>query len=172
MNNYKIENLYNRDIFRDIDIALARLLTRLAPDDPPGVRLAAILASRASSDGHVCIDLHQWAGQTILRPDGRSTMIQCPDREDWIIQLRSSAMVSGSAANCPLVCDAHGRVYLQRLYQYEQQLAQLLRTKAIAAAPEIAQASQKQIRTWLNHYFGPPRVDAVPDEVLYLDSVG
>jgi exodeoxyribonuclease V alpha subunit len=163
MKKINIEALYNREIFRDVDIALARLLTRLAPDDPPGVRLAALLASRASSEGHVCIDLHQWARQTIRGPDGRSTMMQCPDTEDWIDQLRSSAMVSGSAANCPLVCDARGRVYLQRLYQHEQQLAQLLRKRAIASGPEIAQESQEQIGTWLNHYFGNPQVDAAPD---------
>lgn len=163
MNEYNIVNLYDREIFRDIDIALARLLTRLAPDDPPAVRLAALLASRASRDGHVCIDLHQWAGQTIRGPEGRSTMMRCPDREDWIDQLRSSAMVSGSAANCPLVCDAHGRVYLQRLYQHEQQLAQMLRTRAIAASPILPQESKEQIRSCLNHYFGAPQVDAAPD---------
>jgi exodeoxyribonuclease V alpha subunit len=163
MNKYKIENLYNRELFRDIDIAFARLLTRLAPNDPPGVRLAALLASRASRDGHVCIDLHQWADQPIRGPDDRSTMMQCPDREDWIDQLRSSAMVSGSAANCPLVCDTHGRVYLQRLYQHEQQLAEMLRRRAIAAGPIIPPESHEQIRTWLNHYFGAPQVDAGPD---------
>lgn len=163
MNKYALENIYDKEIFRDIDIALARLLTRLAPDDPPGVRLAALLVSRASSEGHVCIDLHQWAGQTIRRPDGRSAMMQCPDTKDWIDQLRSSAMVSGSAANCPLVCDARGRVYLQRLYQHEQQLARLLQKRAIDTSPEIAHESQKRIRTCLNRYFGESQVDTSPD---------
>jgi exodeoxyribonuclease V alpha subunit len=163
MNNKTINNLYNRDIFRDIDIAFARLLTRLGPDDPPGVRLAGLLVSRAAGEGHVCIDLHQWAGHEIRLPNGKSIDVRCPGAEEWMDQLRSSAMVSRSDEHGPLVCDARGRVYLQRLYQHEQQLAQLLRKRASAALPTLSRAQQDTIRALLGRYFGEPHPDSAPN---------
>jgi len=163
MNNNTITNLYNRDIFRDIDIAFARLLTRLAPDDPPGVQLAGLLVSRAAGEGHVCIDLHQWAGHEIRLPNGKSIDVRCPGAEEWMDQLRTSAMVSRSENHGPLVCDARGRVYLQRLYQHEQQLAQLLRKKASTPLPTIASEQQDRIRALLGRYFGDRHPDSEPD---------
>jgi len=163
MNNRIIDNIYNKDIFRDIDIAFAKLLTRLAPDDPPGVRLAAMLVSRASGEGHVCVDLHHWAGHDIRLPNGQSLGVQCPSVEEWMDQLRSSSMVSSFDDDGPLVCDSRGRVYLQRFYQHEQQLARLLRKKALTACPVISEKQQERLRSLLNHYFGDSRSGALPD---------
>jgi exodeoxyribonuclease V alpha subunit len=81
MNNLSLNNLYNSKLFRDIDIALARLLARLAPNDPPAVPLAALLVSRAAGEGHVCIDLHQWAGHELKGPNESPPIGRCPDVE-------------------------------------------------------------------------------------------
>ena len=163
MNNTMVNTLYNREVFRDIDIAFSRLLTRLAPEDPPGVRLAALLVSRATGEGHVCINLHQWAGQEIRLPNGKPAGMRCPSADAWMDQLRASPMVSRAANGGPLVCDAQGRVYLQRLYQDERQLARLVRHRASAVCPTILQDRQDRIRLLMSRYFGDPHADAAPD---------
>jgi exodeoxyribonuclease V alpha subunit len=163
MNNNDLNTLYNSKLFRDIDLALARLMTRLAPDDPPAVTLAALLVSRAAGEGHVCIDLHQWAGHELKGSNGSQSPVRCPEVETWIDQLRSSAMVGGADRYCPLVCDSHGRVYLQRLYRHEQQLAQRLHQRAATADQVLSPDRMEQLRSLLNRYFGPPSSDEVPD---------
>ena len=161
MNNISLTNLYNSKLFRDIDIALARLLARLAPNDPPAVPLAALLVSRAAGEGHVCIDLHQWAGHELKASNESPPLGRCPDLEPWIDQLRSSAMVGAADNHCPLVCDRHGRVYLQRLYRHEQQLAQRLRQRAASAGQTMSPDRMEQIRSLLNRYFGHSPVGRV-----------
>jgi exodeoxyribonuclease V alpha subunit len=163
MNNLSLNNLYNSKLFRDIDIALARLLARLAPSDPPAVPLTALLVSRAAGEGHVCIDLHQWAGHELKASNESLPLGRCPDVESWIDQLRSSAMVGATDNHCPLVCDRHGRVYLQRLYRHEQQLAQRLCRRAASAGQTLSQEQMKQLRSLLNRYFGNPPSDGSPD---------
>ena len=163
MNNISLTNLYKSKLFRDIDIALARLLARLAPNDPPAVPLAALLASRAAGEGHVCIDLHQWAGHELKASNESPPLGRCPDLEPWIDQLRSSAMVAAADSHCPLVCDRYGRVYLQRLYRHEQQLAQRLRQRAASAGQTLSPDQMKQVQSLLNRYFGNPPSDGPPD---------
>ena len=163
MNKLSLNTLYNNKIFRDIDIALARLLARLAPNDPPAVPLAALLVSRAAGEGHVCIDLHQWAGHEFKEPSERAPIGRCPDVDSWIDQLRSSTMVGDADSHCPLVCDRHGRVYLQRLYQHEQQLAQRLRQRAASAGQTLSPDQMEQLRPLLNRYFCNSPSDGLPD---------
>jgi len=163
MNNLSLNNLYNSKLFRDIDIALARLLARLAPNDPPAVTLAALLVSRAAGEGHVCIDLHQWAGHALKASNESPPLERCPDAESWIDQLRSSAMVGDADSHCPLVCDRHGRLYLQRLYRHEQQLAQRLSQRAASAAQAFSPDQMNQVRSLLNRYFGNPPSDGSTD---------
>jgi len=163
MHKLYLNTLYNNKIFRDIDIALARLLARLAPNDPPAVPLAALLVSRAAGEGHVCIDLHQWAGHEFKEPSERAPIGRCPDVDSWIDQLRSSTMVGDADSHCPLVCDRHGRVYLQRLYQHEQQLAQRLRQRAASAGQTLSPDQMEQLRPLLNRYFCNSPSDGLPD---------
>jgi len=163
MNKLSLNNFYNSKLFRDIDIALARLLVRLAPNDPPAVPLAALLVSRAAGEGHVCIDLHQWAGHELKEPSESPPIGRCPGVDAWIDQLRSSKMVGDADSHCPLVCDRHGRVYLQRLYRCEQQLAQRLRQRAACAGQTLSPDQMEQLRSLLNRYFGNLPSDGLPD---------
>lgn len=146
----------NHDAFRDIDLAFARLMQRLAPQDPAGVGLAALLVSRASGEGHVCIDLDAWAGKEIRLPHDRESGRRCPTLDDWRIQLHASPLVDRAAGRRPLVCDARGRVYLQRLYQHEQNLAQALQRKADAALPAAVAEGRDRLQFLLNRYFEAP----------------
>jgi exodeoxyribonuclease V alpha subunit len=163
MKNISLTELYNSKLFRDIDIALARLLARLAPNDPPAIPLAALLASRAAGEGHVCIDLRQWAGHELKASNESPPLGRYPDLEPWIDQLRASAMVGAADNHCPLVCDRHGRVYLQRLYRHEQHLAQQFRQRALYVAPEMSPDRVARIRSLLTRYFDPSPSGRSPD---------
>jgi len=153
-----------RDLFRDIDIAFARLLARMAPEAPSGVVLAALLTSRASGEGHVCMDLSQWAGHDLLLGNGNPTGLQCPSFDEWLTQLQRSSLVGDGGGAChPLVCDNKGRVYLQRFFQHEQHLARLLRHKAAAPCPALSAPKEGHLVSLLDRYFKPTGNDTSPD---------
>lgn len=153
-----------RELFRDIDIAFARMLARMSPDAPPGVGLAALLTSRASGEGHVCMDLKQWAGHELVLGNGNPAGLQCPAFDDWIAQLQRSSLVGDGGGEChPLVCDDKGRVYLQRLFQHEQHLAGLLRRKAGEPCPTLSTSEEERIAYLLDGYFIRSGSDPFPD---------
>ena len=151
---------FGRDGFRDVDIAFARLLQRLAPDDAPAVALAALLVSRAAGEGHVCIDLQRWAGEVLPSRKAPGDLTRCPSTASWLAQLRASELVGTTAGNQPLVCDRQGRVYLQRLYQHEQDLASRLRRMASGDVPLPRGDRLARLREALARYFPPEPADA------------
>ena len=163
MNVTDLATLYDSDLFRDIDVAFAKWLTRLAPEEPLDIALIALLVSRAAGTGSVCIDLRQWAGEEIWLSGGRPSGIRCPDADEWMAKLRASSLVGRSGNECPLICDSRGRVYLQRLYRHEQQLAQHLCRKAKIDAPPLSTSRRQHLRDMLNRSFGPSTPDTAPD---------
>jgi len=154
---------YDREIFRDIDVAFARLVTRLTPEENESVALAALLVSRAAGEGHVCIDLHQWADREIGFPGGGPTGVVCPSYAEWIDRLKKSPAVGGPGAQCPLVYDEGGRVYLQRLYRHEQTLAHWLMKKARGLAALPTKGEWARIQSVLDSLFGKPSSANAPD---------
>jgi len=153
-----------RDLFRDIDIAFASMLARLSPEAPSGVVLAALLTSRASGEGHVCVDLKQWAGHELLLGNGNPTGLHCPSFDEWMVQLQQSSLVGDSGGEChPLICDTKGRVYLQRLFKHEQHLAGLLRRKADAPCSRLSATEEGHIVSLLDRYFNRSGNDTSPD---------
>jgi hypothetical protein len=53
-------------IFSDLDRHFGRLMEKLSGGDNPDVFLAAALASRSSREGHVCLDLAEFAGKPLV----------------------------------------------------------------------------------------------------------
>ena len=153
------DNDFSREAFRDLDMAFADLLHRMAPDDPPAVALAALLVSRASGEGHVCVDLHHWAGKAF--PDRQAKRF--PPIASWLSQLHASPMVGRTSGNRPLVCDRQGRLYLQRLYRHEQDLASRLRRMASGEAALPSGDRGERLRGMLARYF-PPAPPAASSE--------
>jgi exodeoxyribonuclease V alpha subunit len=157
------DTFFRRELFRDIDLAFAGLLERLAPDDPPGVFLAALLVSRAAGEGDVCIDLHHWAKQSLrLPPDDRGS-IPCPGVDEWMAQMRSSELVGDCRTDRPLVLDHRGRLYLQRLFQDERFLAASICRRAMAESPPLPAISHDDAHILLDRYFHDPLDEDSPD---------
>lgn len=124
----------------DLDWHFARLMTRLAalPNAEAGayawgarhsLELAAALASHASGQGDICVNLRQWAQrwQTLAE---ETPSFAPPPTAEWLSQLRASAVVGWPGQRQPLILDQRGRLYLYRYWRYEQRLAEDLLRRA------------------------------------------
>ncbi|MEX3606089.1 MAG: AAA family ATPase [Burkholderia sp.] len=105
---------------------------------------AAFAVSRATAAGHVCISLAALA-----------------ERYDTTLDaVRTELAASGVAAfgrvpygaDCPLVVDGEGRLYLARYYDYETRLANALVMHAGAASS----AAEAALRASLDRFFAAP----------------
>ncbi|KAF1017705.1 MAG: AAA family ATPase [Burkholderia sp.] len=115
---------------------------------------AAFAVSRATTTGHVCLPLEALAeryGTTLA-------------------SMRAELAASGVAgfgrqprgADCPLVVDGQGRLYLARYYDYETRLANALMIHAGAALPaDEATFSPTALRKSLDRFFTVPRAGEI-----------
>lgn len=119
----------------DVDLHFGRLLARLAACDTPELVMAACLVSHGTSNGHVCLDLNALAGRPLFAQVGEPW--PAPALASWATTLLASPVVGRPGDFCPLVLDEHGRLYLYRYWQYEQQLASDLRCRAAHDPPAV-----------------------------------
>lgn len=117
------------------DSHFADLMQRLDGGDNAALWLAAALASRATGEGHVCLDLGAEAARP-LSLEGR-VVASLPGLGAWRDALRASAVVGSPGDFRPLILTDDDRLYLQRYWQYEQNLAVALRRRANADSPEL-----------------------------------
>ncbi len=105
------------------DLYFADLIGRLAERPGAEVVAAAALCSRATGDGHLCLELEQVAGR-------RYGDLRLPPRATWRRQLLESGVVGRPGDFRPLVLDAADRLYLYRYWEYESRLAEALGRRA------------------------------------------
>ena len=128
-----------------LDIQAAALLSDLAGEDRPAVRLALALTSRQLRRGHVCLDLRALASTGApLDDEGEALGDLCwPGLEAWLAALAESPLVLTAADGTapgglrpepvPLVLEQpSGRLYLRRWWDHEAALAQALLRRAEA----------------------------------------
>ncbi len=124
---------------RPLDVAFAQFLHREAKDAPPLLLLAAALASHQLGRGHACLDLAVTLDNPnfalSLPPESDSLLepaLQVPPPHpaqvlssltlaDWQAALHEPELVDDGTAITPLVLKGQ-RLYLQRYWQYEQQV--------------------------------------------------
>jgi exodeoxyribonuclease V alpha subunit len=116
---------------------------------------AAFAASRATSEGHVCVPLDELAQRY----------------EADVERVRRALLASGVASDGaqpayalrPLVVDGQGRLYLARYFDYERRLAQSLVDHARGAHDDAVSAdmSPHGLREKLLRYFGEPQDDQI-----------
>ena len=116
-----------------IDRHFAAFVSDLDGGAGPELALAAALASAWTRDGHACVALHEVAGRDWPRPGG----VRLPGLEAWVAALDASPMVArcGDPERRPLVLDGGGRLYLERLWKAETDVAVGLLGLAGAAGP-------------------------------------
>jgi len=133
---------------RDLDLHFARLIGRIGGEDSQ-VALAAALASQATSEGHICLDLAGIAGKPIGE-EGADAGLQAPPLDAWLAALRRSPAVGRPGDFAPLVLDDAGRLYLYRYWAYEREVADDL-ARRLADEPDDVDMSR--LRAGLDRLF-------------------
>ncbi|MEN6376133.1 MAG: exodeoxyribonuclease V subunit alpha [Smithella sp.] len=143
------KNFHN--YFSSIDIHFGNFIADLVPGKSDYLFLAAMLVSRSVRLGHVCLDLNALAGNVITPSEEGTEAISCPELKDWLNALQSSSCVGKPSEFKPLILDARNRLYLQRYWQYEQDIAgNILSRKSSLRKVEL---DKSELTTRLRLYF-------------------
>lgn len=108
----------------EMDAHFAVFLAAHSRSADASVALAAALLSRATSQGHVCVDLARHAGEAL---------------KDWQGALEASGLLASDGQPAPLIYE-NGRLYLHRYWQYEKAVAENLRLRAQQSFPPADEA--------------------------------
>ncbi|MDY6973521.1 MAG: exodeoxyribonuclease V subunit alpha [Thermodesulfobacteriota bacterium] len=159
MNRKYIQCLLDNGVFSEIDVHFAGLMARLSGKDVPELFLAAALASRAASEGHVCLDLSSVEERILLSDEPGLGNFFCPDLLEWRKVLCSSRVIGRPGDYCPLILDDRSRLYLYRYWQYEKTLADDIRARV---AREITEIDLPRLQEGLSRLF-PQTLNGEPD---------
>jgi exodeoxyribonuclease V alpha subunit len=121
------------ELFTNLDLQLAQLMSRLARDDSWELAVAVALVSNLTTRGHVCLELKEWSGRVVL--DGEGSGHRLPEYQAWFEKLKSCSVVADPGGYHPLVLDRDGRLYLYRYWNYERLVAQALVERSRADVP-------------------------------------
>ncbi|MFZ1859496.1 MAG: AAA family ATPase, partial [Candidatus Competibacter sp.] len=162
--------LHGLGLLADLDVHFARFVSRLAgcggtasekagPTVRAPLELAAALASRATAQGDVCVNLRQWAWRWNAGAVG-SAAVASPPIDEWLKNLRASPVVGWPGERHPLILDRRGRLYLYRYWGYERQLAGDLLERTNT---DLAGTDEARLRADLDRLFPRPAELKGPD---------
>lgn len=112
-------HLEDTGLFSEIDLQFAQFITRISSRADETLFLAAALVSRATENGHVCLDLEAVAGRPFNSEDGHGNGLACPGLSPWLESLARSEVVGRPGDEMPLILDEKYRLYLFRYWEYE-----------------------------------------------------
>jgi exodeoxyribonuclease V alpha subunit len=114
-------------IFTGIDRHFAEFIQELGGESDQKIWLAAALASQATQQGHVCLDMPSVAGRKLRNEENEDDPeVTCPDLDSWVEPLKRSRMVGLPGQYRPLILDQANRLYLYRYWMYERRVASYL----------------------------------------------
>ena len=150
----EIEQLIASGTLDQFDRYFSGTLQRFAPSATTRTLVLAALARKAVSNGHVCLDLERLVasplppgggglgrggtsdepGSSPLHPPpaplpSREGESSAPSLAELIAELQESPLVSRDGTLAPLVLEG-ARLYLQRYWRYEEELAQEIRARS------------------------------------------
>lgn len=138
-------------VLRSLDLQFARVV---AGSDEPEMLLAAACLSAEAGAGHVCLMLEQLLPENLF--DGRQPELAQAawlaagqlDVAGWQQRLSASAAVGDGSTAMPMVLQQQ-RLYLQRMWQNEGEVAEFISGDSLPQAVEEA-----ELRTILDQLFG------------------
>lgn len=136
---------------RPLDVQFAQVV---ANEDEADILLAAACLSAEAGAGHVCLLLEQLLPENLF--DGRQPELALaawqacgqPDVASWQQRLAASPAISDGRTATPMVLQQQ-RLYLQRMWQSEGEVATFISSDSVPEALEEA-----QLRTILDRLFG------------------
>lgn len=87
--------------------------------------------SRALRDGHSCLSLAHWSGETPWEAEA-DPGFRLPEQGEWQAQL--AGLPIGPEDGAPLVFE-HGRLYLRRYWRFETELADAIHQRLVPVTP-------------------------------------
>jgi exodeoxyribonuclease V alpha subunit len=120
-----------------IDRHFANLMARLSAGSPE-VKLAAALVSQQRRLGNICVDLDDY--QINPPPVELAAELGCagwPTKSILLQRLKNSPVVGAPGEFKPLILDAQNRLYLQRYWKYETELAAAILQLANEKIPTV-----------------------------------
>jgi len=148
---HKMMLLRNNGFLADVDLAFCRLLKSISPVVQDEVLMAAALTSHAFRQGNVCISLQEYAESKLFE----NAAIVAPPLEEWVEKLNKSSLVGEPGSYRPLILDTANRLYLHKLWHYEQSLAHNI---LLRAEQDAAVLDSDRLRDGLNRFFGDSHV--------------
>lgn len=121
-------------------VHLAGFVARAVPEVAPEVLLGAAFAARGPGVGHVCVEVARLADSVVVdRREATPANLPWPEPDAWAAALADSPAVRGPSTPPgevvrPLVFDGT-RLYLERYWRYEEQVAADLRARAAGCGP-------------------------------------
>jgi len=126
-------------VLSSADVQVARRLAALGEVDDPAVLLALALAVRAPRLGHVLVDLGTIRGTVAVDTEELIDLaaLGWPEPDDWVARVATCTLVTDMPH--PLRLDG-SRLYLDRYWHEEREVARRLRALAAAAPPGVDEA--------------------------------
>jgi exodeoxyribonuclease V alpha subunit len=134
-----------------LDLHFARLMIRLSGQNLPELFLASALVSRATSDGHVCLELSSVEGKPLITHDTSPDALYCPGLREWREKLDTCSVIGRPGEYKPLILDDHSRIYLYRYWLYEKTLADQIKGRV---AGENEGVDVQVLKDGLSRLFG------------------
>ncbi len=150
----QIIKLKEEQVFSDIDLEFCRFLLRMDPGIYPEALLAAGMTSYAYRQGNICISLDRQSSQPIID----ESVISLPEAKEWISKVTSANVIGRPGDYKPLILDESNRLYLHKLWNYEQDLAKNIIARAVK---EPVVLNRDLLEDGINRMFAPP--DSEPD---------
>ena len=158
MSSLSINDMIASGFFGEIDIHFAKFILKLSGNTDPEVFVAAALVSRATGMGDICLDLSVVCEEGMIENRDSHLSFPCPSLVSWSSKLESSPAVGRPGDRKPLVLDPQNRLYLYRYWEYEQNLAEAVKSRATAAFEDL---DPGQLKPALDRLFPQEDQDAI-----------
>ncbi|MFP3882953.1 MAG: exodeoxyribonuclease V subunit alpha [Actinomycetota bacterium] len=154
-------------VLAPLDVASAQAVGRLRGEADEKVMLAAALAVRGTRFGHVCVRLATLREAVAVDGQDPSDVdaLPWPDPVEWETAVAASLLVGDGTGDEPLVL-VDGRLYLERYFRYEQQVARLITDRLAVPPTEPAPATWEMIDRLLTRDGEPTRQHEAAMRVL------
>jgi len=145
----QLANLNRQGHLSDLELHFTVSMLSLADSEDESLAVACLLLTAQSSQGHVCLELAQFAERCcyVVEEFGG---YRPPSLARWSAQLLQSKIVGAPGEFTPLVLDKQNRLYLYRYWDYERRLAAEIRHRL---PPVVTEADLDKLKGSLADLF-------------------
>ncbi|MBN2801990.1 MAG: hypothetical protein JXR91_02730, partial [Deltaproteobacteria bacterium] len=117
MSDY-INELYVEGFLSELDVEFAKRVSDIYKIDDKTVKMLLALASRAATEGDVCVELDKLPK---LKTE-KAASYEWPEINTIKDMLNNSTLCSDGSEITPLVLDSNNRLYLYRYWNYQKRV--------------------------------------------------